>query len=101
MPRSLGEALKGRSGEGPFGADGGVGPWGDALEKALGKGTLGRPLEEALGGGPWGKALGGGSCGEALGRRPLGGGLVGHFFSFTNMTCSRFSKKVALCRSLW
>ena len=79
MPRSLGEALKERSGEGPFGADGGVGPWGDALEKALGKG-LGRPLEEALGGGPWRRPLGGRHLGGGPWRRPLGDGLVGHFF---------------------
>ena len=79
MPRSLGEALKGRSGEGPFGADGGVGPWGDALEKALGKGTLGRP--RALGGGSGGRPLGEGPwrrpLEEALAGRHLGGGPWG------------------------
>ena len=68
MPRSLGEALKGLK----------RGPWGDALEKAFGKGTLGRFLGEALGGGSGGRSLGGKPFGRMpFGRIPLGKALGG------------------------
>ena len=88
MPRSLGEALKGRSGEGSFGADsGGVGPWGGCpwkgtwerhFRKALGGGSGGRPLGE----GPWRRPLGGGTWEEALGGGPWGVALWDIFFLY-------------------